>query len=215
MNEKSAIKELELACAECDTDTYHKILESIYDQKDGDWGIFWSKHEIIQCLGCRTLSFRKTWGTDNIVREDEKGNFIYEEDEELFPSRVKGRKRIRYFHSLPTTVQRIYQETHQAVSNRQQILAGIGIRTIVETVCREKKAVGQNLEKRINSLVEIGVLTKDGADILHQTRLYGNDAAHEANPISERDLGVLMDIAENLLENVYILPKKATALKKG
>lgn len=206
-------KEVRVACLTCDTQTRHKVIKSVSDQDDNPWGISWSQHEIITCLGCETVSFRKTWGTDDIVGEDDDG-YIYDSSEEVFPSRVAGRKKIRSFYSLPSEVQGIYQETHQAVSGNQPILGGIGIRAIVETVCREKNAAGNNLESKINALVDIGVLTKEGAEILHQTRIYGNDAAHEVNPISQQNLGVLMDIAENLLENVYILPKKAAALKK-
>ena len=89
----------------------------------------------------------------------------------------------------------------------------MGIRALVEAVCTEKQAKGKDLKQKIDDLVNIGVLTKEGAEVLHHTRLYGNKAAHEIAAMKETDLGVLMDIAENLLKNVYILPKKAAQLK--
>jgi len=60
----------------------------------------------------------------------------------------------------------------------------------------------------------MGVLTKDGADILHSLRNMGNDAAHEVKPHSEVELNVAFDVVENLLENVYLLPQKAKKLPK-
>lgn len=60
--------------------------------------------------------------------------------------------------------------------------------------------------------MRIGSFTQDGAEILHQTRIHGNEAIHEVTEIDESNLGILMDIAENLLENTYILPKKAAQL---
>jgi hypothetical protein len=210
---KTTGNEIELPCQKCDVETYHKVVKSIYRRSDTDWGIYWNDHQIVMCLGCRNLSFRKNWGSDDIIDQDENGDFVYDENEELFPNRVPGRKEIKHFYELPTQVRKVYQETHRAISSNQPILAGIGIRAIVETVCTEKKAKGYTLEERIDALVKLGVLTKDGASILHQTRFYGNNAAHDAIVISPEKLGILMDIAENLLKNVYVLPNQALKLK--
>ena len=51
------------------------------------------------------------------------------------------------------------------------------MRALVEAVCMEKSASGNNIEKRIDDLVNKGVLTTEGADILHSIRLIGNKAA--------------------------------------
>jgi hypothetical protein len=76
-------------------------------------------------------------------------------------------------HLLPASVQRIYDESIKAINKDQPVLTGIGIRVLVEVV-----ATGSNLSGRINSLVSLGVLTPDGAAILHTIRTLGNDAAH-------------------------------------
>ena len=57
------------------------------------------------------------------------------------------------------------------------------------------------------------VLTKRNAAVLHKTRLLGNRSAHEAAASSDSELDVAFDIVENLLETVYIIPKKAESLK--
>ena len=211
---KTIDKERKVACLECDTETYHKVIHSVNTFDSGDWGVAWNDYEIIICQGCRAVSFRKASGTDDIIGVDEEGKPVYDEHVELFPSRVRGRKKLRYDYDLPPNIRKIYDETHKAISGGQPILAGIGIRTLVEAVCMEKNTTGKNLEEKIDSLVKIGLLTKDGAEILHKTRIYGNEAAHKTIPIKDEDLGILMDIAENLLENAYILPKKANALEK-
>jgi hypothetical protein len=60
----------------------------------------------------------------------------------------------------------------------------------------------------------MGVLTNDGATILHSLRNMGNDAAHEVKPHREEELKVAFDVVENLLESVYLLPLKAKKLPK-
>lgn len=212
--DKTVEEEIQLPCLRCDTKTYHKVLKSVDEVDQSDWEMHWEHHQIVSCLGCRAVSFRKEWGTDNVIGEDDEGDPVYESNEELYPSRVSGRKQINYVYELPNGIRQVYDETHKAVCGKQPILAGIGIRTIVETVCKDKEANGNYLQAKIDGLVELGVLTTEGAEILHQTRLYGNDSAHGAVPISERNLGLLMDIAENLLINVYILPKRAVVLRK-
>ena len=111
MNEDKTVgQERMVACLECDGNTYHKVLKSISQSESEDWGFYWSAHEIIMCLGCRTVSFRKSWGDDTIIGE-ENGKLIYDESEELFPSRVRGRKPIRHLVMLPSRVQQIFMET--------------------------------------------------------------------------------------------------------
>ena len=130
--------------------------------------------------------------------------------QELFPSRIEGRKGLGdEIHYLPSTVMQIYKETLLALANQAPILAGIGLRALLETVCKEKNATGKNLLEKIDSLVTSRILTPTSASILHKIRTLGNSAAHEVKPHSEKQLGLAMDIIEHLLNDVYILPKQA------
>jgi hypothetical protein len=133
----------------------------------------------------------------------------------LFPPRIAGRAQLRQLYSVPSRVRSIYDETHKALLGEQPILAGVGLRSLIEAVCREKNAEGNNLQKRIDSLVELGILTRDGADILHALRHLGNAAAHEVEAYSETDLSTAFDVVEHLLQTVYIIPKKAAKLRKS
>jgi hypothetical protein len=103
-------------------------------------------------------------------------------------------------------VRSIYHEVHLAMSNNQPVLAGIGIRALVEAVCAEEEVIGMTLEKRIDDLATKNVLTGAAAATLHRTRVLGNTAAHEVAPPNEEQLEAAMAVAEQLLMNVYILP---------
>src|SRR5665213_4287430 len=89
------------------------------------------------------------------------------------------------------------------MNNDQPVLTGIGLRALVETICKDKKASGGNLVEKIGSLVSLGVLTADGATILHRIRTLGNDAAHEVKPHTAEQLGICLlytsDAADDLL----------------
>lgn len=219
MSEKQTVdktkgQELQVACAgDCSGATYHKVISSVDldgHVTDGGYDFYWdSHHQIIQCQGCKTFSFRKASSNSEDMEPISHEEWEYVTYEDLYPSRVLGRNDLSdelYF--LPTNIQRIYKETLQALNANSPVLAGIGLRAIIETVCKEKSASGGNLYQKIDDLVVKKILTPAGASILHKIRTLGNDAAHEVKPHSEKQLGLAMDVAEHVLKDVYIIPKK-------
>lgn len=122
---------------------------------------------------------------------------------------MEGRKTLEdsgYY--LPNKVEQIYKETIQTLSDNSPILAGIGLRALIETVCKENEAEGDNLFKKIDDLVTKDILTPAGSVILHKIRTLGNDATHEVEPHSETQLGLAMDVAEHLLMDGCIYTTK-------
>jgi hypothetical protein len=181
-----------------------------------EWDYYISdQYQIVQCQGCEAVSFRKNHtNSEDVAWNEEDQVGITLDHEELYPSRVAGRHKLWRAGLLPPDVSRIYDETHAALCNKQPILAGIGIRALVETVCKEKGTTKFKLVDKIDELVGMGVLTQAGASTLHRLRVLGNDAAHEVKPHSEETLGIAMDVVEHLLNDVYILPSVARRLPK-
>lgn len=205
-----------LPCKKCAGETCHEILVSAYrygESSNGDIQV-WEHYRIVECRGCKEVSFLKEWQCSEDAVFDERGEERLKNFQEVYPSRIAGRRELENLYELAPQVRSIYQETHKALCNKQSILTGIGIRALVESVCKEKKAKGRNLKDQIDNLVEQGVLTKAGADFLHELRFLGNEAAHEVETHDENTLSIAMDIAENLLQNAYIIPKAAERLKK-
>lgn len=209
---KTQGQEVLVPCAKCNGRTAHEVVVSLDEAgEDTEYDMQWHQHyQVIRCKGCKVVSFRdaNTNSEDYIqVGEDEYEYKVYEK---LYPSRLEGRKDlgddVRF---LPTDTQRVYHETLQALVNSSPVLAGIGLRALVETVCKERNATGGNLLAKIDSLAEQKVLSPAQAAILHKIRTLGNAAAHEVKPHNERQLGLAMDIVEHLLKDVYILPKLA------
>ena len=205
-------EKLDVVCAECNRKTKHVVLASV-DQTGSEtyarghhfsWGV---SYQVIQCLGCETVSFRKaTHDSESSFDRISEDEWEFRPDEELYPSRLAGRAGLVDVGLLPENVQRVYLETVKALNGHQPILAGIGLRALIEAICIEKGAAGTDLFGKIDSLLGLGVLTAEGAKILHKLRALGNQAAHEVKPHSDEHLGVAMDVVEHLLQGVYILP---------
>lgn len=204
-----------LPCRRCDGETNHVVLASVEDRWNYDDAVDGcSKYEIVGCRGCNEISFRlASSNSEDMANDEETGEIIYPEDVEVYPSRLSGRKQLVSTYMLPPEVQKIYEETHASLCSHLNILAGVGIRILVEAVCKEKNAKGKNLENKINDLIKSGILTRQEANTLHSVRWIGNKSAHEIIAPKDNELDIAMDIVENLLKTVYIIPKKAEKLK--
>lgn len=207
-------------CRICRVETHHIVLESVdvrryeeHPQADNWWDE--NSFQIVQCLGCDDISFRKVYMcSENVDGDPDTDETWLDVDIAIYPSRVVGRNKLRQMDCLPWQVARIYDETNAALCSKQPILAGIGIRALIEAVCQQEQAAGRTLEQKIDDLVKLEVLTKSGAEMLHSTRLLGNTSAHEAKPHSEAMLTLAMDVVEHLLTDVYILPEATSKLPK-
>ncbi|MGX9306687.1 DUF4145 domain-containing protein, partial [Pantoea dispersa] len=83
-------------------------------------------------------------------------------------------------------------------------IAGIGIRGLIETICREENIAGDNLEKKIDNLFNGGKISNDSKAILHSLRKIYNKSAHESFKPSKEQLYVSLEIIELLMKQLYI-----------
>lgn len=208
-------KKINVNCGICKRETKHLILSHIHLSGDvgdiiyhGNVYYWYDTYQIVQCQGCEHISFRKTHSNSEDVEYGDEGPEPIEY-ETIFPNPEATREPIEDNYLLPSKLKKIYEETLSTLNSMQSVLTGIGIRAIVETVCKDKNANGNNLFDKINDLRTQGVLTQDGANILHKLRTLGNDAAHEVKPHNSAQLGLALDVIDHLLIGVYILPHHA------
>ncbi len=212
-------REIWLPCGACNRITAHKILTFVawHDETPGGDIQVWHDYMTVQCQGCKSICFcddlRCT--EDELEYDPSIGREVLKSTQNIYPSRIAGRAKLEESYLLPQRVCQIYQETHASLCNKLPILAGIGIRAILEAVCKEKSAVGDNLKNKIDSLSSMGFITEDGAKILHSLRFIGNKAAHEVKAHTETEINTAFDVIEYLLKGVYIIPKQAENLPKN
>jgi len=211
-------EEIWTACGSCGKETAHKVLAKVSESDESPGGEIqvWNEYHIVQCQGCKTVSFCEETGCSEDMEYDSEGEPVgYAVTQKLYPGRVAGRPLLEEIYDLPHGVAKIYKQTHEALCGKLSVLAGIGLRIIVEAVCSERNASGRELKERIDDLVNQGLVTKDGADILHSIRLLGNKAAHETQANTEDELYAAFEVVEHVLKAVYIIPKKAQKLRKS
>jgi hypothetical protein len=213
LTSKEEGKKLSSFCRDCHRETKHEIVTEaklVGTETSGGHSMDWTDaYQVIRCLGCETISFRREAGTEYDYVQIDDNEWEYQAEITVYPNPREGRQPVADVNLLPDKIQRIYEESLQALNDTQPVLCGVGIRAIIETVCKERNATGGDLFNKINSLVGLGVLTKDGAEILHKLRTLGNDAAHEVKHHSLQELGLAFDVVDHLLLGVYILPEHA------
>jgi len=205
---------IKCSCGDCGFPTYHEVIVDAVLSGASSGGfseVCWAdEYQVVRCLGCGNISFRKASSNDVEsfvqISDDE---WDYRPSEEIYPNPHSGRSKVRDVSMLPRKVAIIYDETISALNNNQNVLCGIGIRAILETVCKDKKAKGNDLYAKIESLVSLGVMTAEGASVLHKLRVLGNIAAHDVKPHKPEELILAFDVIDHLLLGVYILRRHA------
>ncbi len=203
---------VKVLCTQCRKVTNHIVLQKHNTNgstPDGDihW---WESHQIVQCAGCDDISFRRTSScTENI--DPITGDLA--ENETLYPERAQGRKPIEGYEDFPHKTKRVYLETLKALSSGMPLLAAIGLRALIESICLEQKTKSRTLAKGIDELAANGLLSQKQAEFLHSHRFMGNVAAHEIEAPKPEHLIAALEIAETLLKTIYILPEIAEQIK--
>lgn len=218
---------LQIYCLSCKRETRHVVAVSLDkngeagDRNEG-WTMDWQdRHQVIECQGCSTVSFRQTnWfseGNDGVV-------------ERLYPLRKDGGIFQRPFQNVPSNLRRIYSELVDCFNAESDTLCAAGLRALVEGICSDQQILDgpvqvldtgggtkivrkSDLVGRIAGLHEKGLLTETSAQILHEHRYMGNSAVHAlARPTSE-ELTLAVEIVEHILDALYEMPKKAAQLR--
>ena len=168
------------------------------------------EYQICVCRGCDTVRFREvSWSTFDV---DDWGN--PETTVRVFPEAMASERAAIEVDGFPDKVGRIYIETVRALNAGALILAGGGLRAIVEAICIDQNVGGGNLQKRIDDLVAKGLLAGPQAELLHEERYIGNAALHEISPPAKADIEDGLQIVEGLLNTIYTLPGRAMRLRQ-
>lgn len=231
---KTKGKTLNVLCIECNRPTKHRVAASLdrdgteYNKREG-WSIEWiDNYQVIQCLGCETVTFRhlhwfsEDWEPDS----DEDGS-----TERLYPKREANSLKGQALLNVPTNLRRIYGEVIDCFNNDGPTLCAAGLRAMVEGICADQGIVDGpvtvpakgggtrvirkvNLEGKIAGLHEKGLLTQAGAQTLHEHRYLGNEAVHQLARPSPEELALAIEIVEHTLNQMYEIPQKALDLKR-
>jgi len=196
-------------CLDCKRETNHDVIATKLYETCIPFEYYNGKeYSIVQCRGCDQVSFLKTYhdyestyptGYDDDYEHVRSYTNYYPDASEVLN---------KYKRLLPQNLYTIYSETKVAFTQNLDIFTAIGIRSIIECICKDKKVTGRDLEKKISNLKNLGDISKRDVDLLHSLRFLGNDAVHELIKPERNDIKVAFNIIEHLIQAIYLMPKE-------
>jgi hypothetical protein len=156
-----------------------------------DEGFFW---EIIECPSCNGMLFRKGYWHDYLTCESGP------EYEILYPN---GPAKIR---GLPQQIAKSYEAAQRVKaidSNAFAVLLG----RVLDLVCIDKKAEGDDLFARLEDIADKGIMPKQLAVMAHALRKLRNIGAHaNLGELTHAEVPSLEALSKAILEYVYSAP---------
>lgn len=213
-------------CSDCERDTNQVIVCGISNEET--YPEYLEKNEFIDvtaknsfnvicCLGCDTYSFLRTTSYSNMLDDNNKPlvlAFPYPDEEfesneyaELFLQKKE-------VNTLPPIVKALYNEVAVAFEHRTSILAGMGLRSLIEALCLQRNITGNNLKVKIENLYKEGYISKNEMPILQRLREMGNTTVHQIKKPSFIVLSNALSIINHTLKTIYIIPKMDKKISK-
>jgi len=199
-----------IRCNQCRRETRHKLLHTVEDTdseeiEDGPTIQWTITSDTLQCCGCghvtlRRSSFHRFAPEDVIIQ--------------YFPPAVSRHPPSWQFkETFPEELRSVMREVYQSLDANNRRLPMMGARTLVDMLMLEKVGDVGSFDEKLKQLENLGVISSRNREVLAAALDVGNAAAHRGHAPNGDDVNAVMDIVENLLHAVYVLPEMAKSLK--
>lgn len=196
-------------CNNCLGDRKHEVLKKTSTRwSSDDYGMAGSDdYEMLKCRGCESVMMRHTsWSTEDpdatitcyppaISRREP--TWIYE---------ISGSK-ARFLHAL-------LHEVYAGMQNGLRMSSTMCVRALLECVIIDCVGDQGSFDKNLVAFTSGGYISDKQKVILGQVLEAGHAAIHRVYQPSERDISTCVDIAESVLQSVYVHPERAAELAR-
>lgn len=194
-----------LHCNDCRHETEHRLLKTVQDSGETQDEHSWSTtYEMLQCCGCREVILRRTFE----FSADPDGPAVH-----YFPPLV-SRHSPSWQYNLPQDIAAILAEVYRSLDADNRSLPMMGARTLLDMLMVAKVGDVGTFKQKLDKLAAEGFIGTKQVEILDTALDAGGAAGHRGHIPSESEVNAVMDIVENLLHGVYVLPDIAKSLKK-
>jgi hypothetical protein len=156
---------------------------------------------LLECRGCGTV----------ILRHDFEDYTTSETTTRYYPPPIY-RRRPRWLHSIPDSLSSLFRELYVSLAANAPRLSVMGARTLVDIVMTEKIGDVGTFADKLKELEAKGFIGRLNRQHLEAALDAGSAVAHRGHSPSTDSVNQVIDIVENLVEAVYVLPNAATNL---
>ena len=197
-------------CNACKQETRHDVLAqheevgtSPLDPSDPSESYAWSTvWEMLKCCGCDSITIRR--------EHSEYG----QSETDYFPA-MASRARPGWVTSLPDGIVEVLDEVYAALHQDTRRLAMMGARCLIDMVILDTVDDVGTFSEKMQAMEEEGLLGARNREYVEAALDAGSAAAHRGHQPTPKEVGLVMDIVENMLQAVYILGKAGEELKQS
>lgn len=186
-----------------------------WDETDDETGAVMfterANYELLKCCGCDQVTLRLTedapWHDGPFVR--------------YFPPAV-SRQRPSWMGGFAYLVgeqtkhiRTLFDEVYSALQNGLPALAAMGVRALLEHVMISTSGDQMSFEKNLIAFVDAGHVSAKQAARVRSILDVGHAAIHRSFVPNTADIHVLLDIAEHVVESVFIHDTSVSQLEKS
>lgn len=182
-----------------------------------DIGEYWTAYDVIECCGCGQLMVRRTdggseWATLRISPESGAGSAL-DEQVTYYPPAIFRRKPAWHCQIGDQVLEHLLDEIYAALHNNCQVLALVGIRTLLDRVMFLKVGDVGGFARKFEAMASKGIVGKEELSLLKALTEAGHAASHRAYVPTMHDLLTVLDIIENLIQRLFVLGDEARRVK--
>jgi len=196
-------------CNKCLGDRNHEILFIERTSWSNDeYGIRGSdKYEMVKCGGCDSITLRHT----SDCSEDPEPSVRY------YPPAI-FRQQPRWLSDLlgkeGHLIRRLLKEIYAGVQNDMKMITTMGVRALLEYAMINSVGDQGTFRMNIAEFTKKGFISDKQRNILAAVLEAGHATIHRAYEPSDEDLVTCIDIAESVIQSIYVHPGKAAKLAK-
>ena len=186
---------------------------------DDDFSITTSDtYEMLRCCGCDQITVSHI-SENSEDCNPESGEPI--QTKTYYPPAI-SRSRPKWFHELyfgfsfeNNVIQDLLNEIYIALQNECPRLAVMGIRALLEHIMIDKVGDQGSFKKNLDEFEKQGFLSKTQREVVEPSLDVGHAAIHRGFKPKPSDVNNLVDIAESILESVYINGRRKEILSQS
>jgi hypothetical protein len=209
-----AKKVIKAHCNNCGPHRNHSVLfEREVRWDDDDIPISGGDHHyMLSCNGCDRITFRTdSWNefeADDAGQPETRSTYYPPAISRKEPEWVTSSDSPFFLDTGP--IPRLMKEIYSAVQNDSRALAVMGVRALIEHIMIEQLGDSGSIGSNVDRFIAEGYIARKAEALFREYLIEsGHAAMHRAYFPKPTDISALLDIAESIIETIYIHPYRA------
>lgn len=205
-------------CNECLQETNHDLIDSRHRNwlHTDDEGVPHAEeamqYEFVQCRGCECVSLRRTY-TSTFSEDGPEIDYFPPAVSRRTPEWMSG-LRMFALGGPKNEVRQLLKEVYSAMFSGNSRLALMGARAVVDIALTDKLGDIGGFEQKLNEALEQKWITPAQHKVLKSAVDAGNAASHRAYHPEKKQLGLVLDVVEHLVQLLYVLERDGEEIAK-